>query len=113
MLSNDKALDRSAPGRYGLVQFLSWCQPRCSPKSSKDLKRIYMKFKERSCSRTDFLHSAADVIETPWLMNAMVANRIHAMQSDISMQNAASMKLYQILRVRVSNLKQLLRRARS
>jgi len=29
------------------------------------------------------------------------------------MQNAASMKLYQILRVRVSNLKQLLRRARS
>jgi len=49
-----------------------------------------MKFKERSCSRTDFLHSAADVIETPWLMNAMVANRIHAMQSDISMQNAAS-----------------------
>ena len=88
------------------------------------------------------------MIETPWLMNAMVANRIHAMQvreshrntltlvidniavfmvlisfytsdlhlslqSDISMQNAASMKLYQILRVRVSNLKQLLRRARS
>mmetsp|Transcript_12645 Transcript_12645/g.49237 ORF Transcript_12645/g.49237 Transcript_12645/m.49237 type:complete len:358 (-) Transcript_12645:2002-3075(-) len=88
MQLTDKGLRTGAPGRYGLVHFLTWCQPRCSSKSSNDLKKIYMKCKENYCPPVEFLYLAADVIEKPGLVKAMVGNRSLAIQSELLMPGA-------------------------
>ena len=79
-LAGDVDEDAAADLPVGLIDFLTFCRGRCSPKQLKELKTLYLKRKEHLCTLVEFMSLARDALGPDSFLPALAANKIGALK---------------------------------